>query len=201
MEFTQIDIILLIAAYLLGSVPFGLIIAKCKKIDIRSQGSGNIGATNVTRVIGKKLGALVLMLDLLKAVLAVLLAREFTSSFEITALCGAICVLGHIFPIWLKFKGGKGVASTLGVLLAISPIIGIAAILTWMLAFKLFKISSLSALIAMISLPIWAGILYLTGQIPYLTLPYLCGFLGAIVIATHHENIARLLKGNERKIK
>lgn len=197
MEFNTAQIILFIAAYLLGSLPFGLIIAKIKGVDIRAQGSGNIGATNVTRVIGKKLGAVVLVLDLLKGALAVVIALNFGDENYIPALCAAFAVLGHIFPVWLKFKGGKGVATTLGVLLALSPIVGVAVIASWIVTYIITKISSLSALVAVALSPVFAYFIETSG----LQIVYLCVFLELVIIASHHENIKRLIKGEEKKIK
>lgn len=195
--FTTTDLILFFVSYLLGSIPFGLIIAKISGIgDLRSKGSGNIGATNVVRVGGKKLGAVVLLLDGAKAYLAVALAREYSSE-ETAIICALFSVLGHIFPIWLKFKGGKGVATTIGALLAIYWPIGAATVISWLLVFAVTRISSLSSITSM----------FLTATIPFfITLPYqeisyLCFSLGFLVIISHHANIKRLLCGEERKIK
>ena len=139
----------ILISYLLGSIPFGLIIAKILKVDIRTKGSKNIGSTNVTRIIGKKAGALTLFLDFLKGYMSVWLSLVILfDDFDLFkgTLCAFSAILGHIFPIWLKFKGGKGVATYLGVLFAIFPKLGLVALASWFVIFYFKKISSLSAL-------------------------------------------------------
>ena len=187
---------ILIAAYLLGSIPFGLILSRLAGLgDITRQGSGNIGATNVTRLGGKKLGLLTLLLDGGKGAVAVLLAEWFFPGSPLVAVAGALSVLGHVFPLWLKFKGGKGVATTLAVLLAISWPVGLCACAVWLITFALFRISSLSALTSMALTPLFTSF-YSPSPIAFLTL-----FLAVLVILRHHQNIRRLLEGSEKSKK
>jgi len=185
-------------AYLLGSIPFGLVLTRLAGLgDIRTIGSGNIGATNVLRTGRKDLALATLLLDGGKGAVAVLLARWLAPDLIMVAAVASI--LGHLFPVWLSFKGGKGVATTLGAWIALSPVVGIAACLTWLLIAALFRISSLSALVAITFAPAYA---WFAGQqgwsLPGLWLPGIA--LAAMVIYRHHANIARLLKGEEPRI-
>lgn len=193
-------------AYFIGSIPFGLILTKLSgKGDIRTIGSGNIGATNVLRSGSKFLAAATLLLDLFKGYLASFLiytlALPLASAGDVIAFdnikalqLGLIAIIGHCFPIWLKFKGGKGVATTLGVLLAAVPVAGVAACGVWLAAAFLFKISSLAALIAIGSAPVVAFFIY--GAWP----AGICALIALLVFWRHKENIQRLLKGAEPKI-
>lgn len=182
--------LVLIIAYLLGSIPFGLILAKIMgEGDLRTIGSGNIGATNALRTGNKKLAVLTLLLDLIKGSAAVWLALIIVPSLAM--LAGLVAIFGHIFPIWLKFKGGKGVATGLGILLALSPLVGLLVILTWLAVFKWKKISSLSALAAYGLSPLYATI---SGQYE---LALTCFLLATIIFATHRQNIQRLITGEE----
>ncbi len=181
-------------AYLIGSVPFGLILTRLAGLgDIRTIGSGNIGATNVLRTGNKKLAAIVLVLDGLKGAAAVLIGWRFGADMALIA--GAAVVIGHVAPIWLHFKGGKGVATTLGVLYAIHWPLGLIACGLWLLVAFAFRYSSLAALIALASAP---GFALLLDQQRF---ALLAGLLAVIVIAKHWQNIARLIKGTESKIK
>jgi glycerol-3-phosphate acyltransferase PlsY len=181
------------AAYLLGSIPFGLVLTRLAgKGDLRRIGSGNIGATNVLRTGNKALALATLLLDGGKGALAVWLAFMYAPDFVLVAALGAF--LGHIFPVWLRFKGGKGVATALGIYLALAWPIGIAACLLWLLTAAIFRYSSLAALIAVAVTPFLAWIL----DQPELTA--LFSVMAAIIIIRHNENIARLLKGTESKI-
>jgi glycerol-3-phosphate acyltransferase PlsY len=179
--------------YLLGSIPFGLVLTKLAGLgDIRSIGSGNIGATNVLRTGRKDLALATLLLDGGKGAAAVLIAR-FVSE-DLTVIAGGAAILGHLFPVWLKFKGGKGVATTLGTLIAANWMVGIGACLVWLLTAIVFRYSSLSALIAVAAAPFIA--LWL-GTVPQV---WLAAFAAVLVWIRHHENIRRLLKGEEPKI-
>ena len=181
-------------AYLVGSVPFGLILTRLAGLgDIRRIGSGNIGATNVLRTGNKKLAAAVLVLDALKGAVPVLIAWRFGPDMALIA--GAAAVIGHVAPVWLHFKGGKGVATTLGVLFAIHWPLGLIACGTWLLVASAFRYSSLAALVALASAPGFALLLD-EARIAWLT-----GLLAVIVIAKHGRNIARLIAGTESRIR
>jgi len=188
---TNMDIIFIIISYLIGSIPFGLVVGKLANIgDIRTKGSGNIGATNVVRLGGKKLGAIVFLLDALKGVIPVLVAIEFFS-WEIALIAAGAAVFGHIFPIWLKFKGGKGVATSLAVYVALSWQMGLVLIIVWIATFKLTKVSSISSIFAMISAPLAAFYFNKDG------LEILAFIISLVVIFRHQSNIKRLLSGEE----
>jgi glycerol-3-phosphate acyltransferase PlsY len=183
----------LVLGYLLGSIPFGLFFAYASGAgDVRKIGSGNIGATNVLRTGKKWAAAATLLSDGAKGAAAVLLARYFLDGFETFAAAGA--VLGHMFPVWLKFKGGKGVATYLGVCLALYWPVGLLVAATWLGAALIWRISSLSALIA---IALSSGYFLLFGLYPYaaLALP-----LSLLITWMHRENIRRLLQGTEPRI-
>ncbi len=188
-------IIAAIGGYLLGSIPFGLILTRLGGYgDIRAIGSGNIGATNVLRTGNKKLAIATLLLDSLKGATAVLIAL-WLSTYEAAMIAGLAAMVGHLFPVWLKFRGGKGVATALGTLLALKPLIGITACSIWLLAAAITRYSSLSALVAIGTSPILAHFLYgnanLTG---------LCGIIATLVFVKHRANIKRLIAQEEPKI-
>jgi glycerol-3-phosphate acyltransferase PlsY len=180
--------------YLLGSIPFGLLLTRAAGLgDVRKIGSGNIGATNVLRTGSKKLAAATLLLDGAKGAMAVLVARYFAD--EATALwAGLAAVLGHLFPVWLAFRGGKGVATGYGVLLAASWPVGVIACAIWLLVAKLAKRSSAAALTSFALAP--AAAWFLAG--PGIALLALA--VAALVFLRHHANIARLLAGTEPRI-
>lgn len=180
--------------YLLGSIPFGLIITRMAGLgDIRKIGSGNIGTTNVLRTGKKSLAAATLLGDALKGTVAVLLVSHFYAQ-EMAMVAGFGAFLGHLFPVWLKFKGGKGVATYLGILLGLSWPVGVAFALIWIAVAYLSRYSSLSALTASLASPV---LLVLLDQ---WQLAELFGVLTLMLWAKHHENIGRLLKGQESKI-
>ena len=180
--------------YLSGSVPYGLLLGKMSGIgDIRKVGSGNIGATNVLRVGGKKLAILTLLLDGLKDTIPVLIAGQFHIDYAVMAALGAF--IGHLFPVWLKFKGGKGVAVALGVTFALSWEVGVILCLIWLVTAMIGKYSSLSALIAFVLAPFVAW--YLTVNLQII---FVMSFLTIMILVKHHENIKRLLNGAESKI-
>ncbi|MDE0941725.1 MAG: glycerol-3-phosphate 1-O-acyltransferase PlsY [Alphaproteobacteria bacterium] len=179
--------------YLLGSIPFGLILTRLAGLgDIRSIGSGNFGATNVLRTGNKSLAALTLILDGGKGAAAVLLANMYGPDTAVLAGGGAF--LGHLFPVWLKFKGGKGVATYLGVMLAINWPTGLLCCLTWLVVAAVLRYSSLAALIAVLAGP---GFVYWLGNWQMMEL---AAFMAVLVFIRHHQNIRRLLTGAEPKI-
>jgi glycerol-3-phosphate acyltransferase PlsY len=185
----------LAAGYLLGSVPFGLVITKLAGLgDIRQIGSGNIGATNVLRTGRKDLAALTLILDSGKGAAAVGIAWWLAGQ-DAAMAAGVSSVLGHCFPVWLRFKGGKGVATVLGVMLAADWMLGAGACLTWLVMAGIFRISSLSALIATAAAPVYG---WLLGKPDIVIIAFAA--LAALVWVRHHANIRRLLKGEEPKI-
>lgn len=184
----------LAGGYLLGSIPFGLLLTRMAGLgDVRQIGSGNIGATNVLRTGRKGLAAATLLLDGGKGAAAVLIAQTWGPDMALTAAFGA--VVGHLFPVWLRFKGGKGVATTLGVLLALSPALGSLCCLAWLVVAFLFRYSSLAALASIAAAPLLSWLLLGDLQMVQLT-----AVLAALVWLRHHENIRRLLKGEESKI-
>ena len=189
-------LLLLVAvlAYLLGSVPFGLVITRALGLgDLRSIGSGNIGATNVLRTGNKGAALATLLLDAGKGGIAVLLARVALGE-DAAQLAALASFLGHLFPVWLGFRGGKGVATFLGTLLALAWPVGLLACATWVAMAAISRISSLAALVAAASAPLW---LLLLGQFEALALAIL---LAALVWQRHAANIARLRAGTEPKI-
>ena len=188
----------LIFGYLLGSIPFGLLIARIGGHgDIRNIGSGNIGATNVLRTGNKKLAIFTLLLDMGKAALAAII---FTKLFGPGAgmIAGGAALFGHCYPVWLKFKGGKGVATYFGVLFAVFWQVGLIAAAIWIASALLTRIVSLSGIITSVLVPIAAYFIAGTNNGPKLAV--LCAVLGAIIILRHHENIGRILAKTEPKI-
>lgn len=186
-----------VAAYLLGSVSFAVVVSKLFAMpDPRTYGSQNPGATNVLRT-GKKLpAALTLLGDALKGTLAVVLAQYFApGSFALIAAVGLAAFLGHLFPVFLRFQGGKGVATALGVLLALNPWLGLAALVTWLLAAVVFRYSSLSALLAAVATPIYSILLVLPREYVLAA-----AVMSMLLIWRHKKNIQNLLSGKESKI-
>jgi acyl phosphate:glycerol-3-phosphate acyltransferase len=179
--------------YLLGSIPFGLLLTRAAGLgDIRKMGSGNIGATNVLRTGGKGLAAATLLLDALKGAAPVLIAAQLGELAAVGAAAGA--VLGHMFPVWLSFKGGKGMATTLGVMWGLSWPVGAIACAAWLVFAAIFRYSSLATLLAVVVAALAAWFLTDPRAAILLTL------LVPLVWARHHQNIDRLLKGTEPKI-
>ncbi|MBI1336004.1 MAG: glycerol-3-phosphate 1-O-acyltransferase PlsY [Phycisphaera sp.] len=204
-------------AYLCGSVPFGLLIGLAHGVDIRKRGSGNVGATNAGRVLGKKWGILCFVLDVLKGagpVLACGISVGFVSqAASITPVqagqwlaVAACAMLGHIFPVWLYFKGGKGVATGLGVMLGIYPTLtwpAMAAFVTWVVVVKLSKMVSLASIVAAALLPIYVLVTLHLHRQPIAQawpFPVVAAVLAALTILRHRTNIARILAGTESKI-
>jgi acyl phosphate:glycerol-3-phosphate acyltransferase len=194
------DIIPILAAYLLGAVPFGLLIGKIKGIDIRQHGSGNIGATNVLRVLGKPLGITTFVLDAFKGfVPSFFFARLFPTSLDpqvVSVICGAAAILGHNFPVFLGFKGGKGIATSAGVLIGIAPLAALVGVGVWALVFftsRYVSLASIAAAGGVIAAGWW---FYRDGHI---LLPIVLTVLGLLAILRHKANIVRLMNGTENR--
>ena len=188
--------LLLPAAYLLGSISSAVVVARIMHLeDPRNVGSKNPGATNILRYGGKTAAALTLLGDLLKGVVAVVIARFVTDEPLLLASVGLLALLGHVYPVFFGFRGGKGVATGFGVWLALSPWVALALALTWLLAAALFRYSSLSALIATALCPLYVWLLL--RQWPYLVLSVA---MGALLIWRHRSNIEKLLAGKEGRI-
>ena len=185
---------IVIYSYVLGSIPFGLILTKIfLNKDLREMGSGNIGATNALRTGKKSLGALTLILDGLKAYISVIITLDYFPDY--IYLSALLCFLGHIFPVWLKFKGGKGVAVYLGVLFAFSINLGIIFLISWIIILYLTKYSSLSSLISTLVIFLYSMILNNLNESVFFFIILI------IIIYTHKENIIRLKDKTESKIK
>ena len=181
-----------LVSYLFGSIPFGFLLTKFfLSKDVRDIGSGNIGATNVLRTGNKKIGYSTLSLDILKAIIIVIFIKfNYPEFIFISSLC---VFLGHVFPIWLKFKGGKGVATYLGILLCINLNYGLIFIITWLIAFLIFRYSSLSSLIATLSIPLYLFIFLNSNDLFFFLIMFI------LVFFTHRENIKRLINKEESK--
>lgn len=185
--------LVILYSYLLGSIPFGLIYAKIAGLgDVRNIGSGNIGATNVLRTGNKQVAAYTLLSDIAKGSIAVLITNKFFNEYSLLSFL--IVYLGHIFPVWLKFKGGKGVATFIGGILIVNYILGLIFLITWGVIAKVFKISSLSAIIAFIVTLVITFVFY------DFNLTLLMFFFTVFSIYTHRDNIKRIFSGDESKI-
>ena len=181
-------------SYLMGSIPFGFILTKIfLKKDIREIGSGNIGATNALRTGNKLIGYSTLVMDIAKAIIPVIYVKiNYPDLIYIASLCA---FLGHVFPVWLKFKGGKGVATYVGILFSINILLGIVFIIVWGIIFLIFKFSSLSSIIGSLSIPVY---LIVTGQ---MNDTVFFGIMFILIFFTHRENIKRLKNKEETKTK
>jgi glycerol-3-phosphate acyltransferase PlsY len=189
--------ILVLCSYCIGSIPTGLLLAKAfGGVDIRTKGSGNIGATNVYRTLGRKIGIMTLIGDCLKGLLPVLAAKALDLPDMWVALIGLAAFLGHIFPVFLRFKGGKGVATALGVFLATSPFAVLAALGVFIVVLAKWRFVSLASITAAAVMPALATIIDRNPMIVAMSLA-----ISIIVIIKHHENIKRLRNGTENKFK
>lgn len=186
----------IIAAYLLGSIPTGLLLGKLYGIDVRTTGSGNIGATNLYRTVGRRVGMLTLIGDALKGALPVLAVKFSGLPAEMTAWVGLAAFCGHVFSLFLKFKGGKGVATALGVFLALAPVAVAAAIAVFAVVMLIWRYVSLASICAALAMP--AVITVLGGDT---RLKIATGIISLIVVVRHIDNIKRLLAGTENKFK
>lgn len=191
------SVIIIVLAYLCGAIPFGLLFTKLfTGKDVRSVGSGNIGATNVLRAAGKKAAVLTLLADCLKGLVPVLVVRLLLPDEALEVLTGIAAVLGHNFPVFLGFKGGKGVATSYGVALAVTPLLGLVCLLIWLGATLVWRYSSLSALISFLAYPFLVFSIYPDTR----PLGSLALFLAGMIYIRHRENIKRLVAGTEPKI-
>ena len=190
MEYLIVGII----SYLMGSIPFGLILTKIfLKKDIREIGSGNIGATNALRTGNKLIGYSTLVMDIAKAIIPVIYVKiNYPDLIYIASLCA---FLGHVFPVWLKFKGGKGVATYVGILFSINILLGIIFVIVWGTIFLIFKFSSLSSIIGSLSIPVYLIVTGQTNDIVFF------GIMFILIFFTHRENIKRLKNKEETKTK
>ena len=183
----------ILLSYLVGAIPTGYLFGRLfNGIDIRQYGSGNIGATNVWRVLGKKIGTVTLVLDILKGLVAVTLIAHFFSATPF--ICGLAAILGHNFPVYLKFRGGKGVATSVGVVLGLAPSVVGAAFFIWIGVLLLTRYVSLASITAGLSLPILSILFGKPCELHWFFL-----VLGVLVVIQHRANIKRLLKGEEKK--
>jgi glycerol-3-phosphate acyltransferase PlsY len=197
------------ASYLLGSIPAGYLVGRIAGMDIRSVGSGNIGATNVTRVLGKRYGYPVFVVDFLKGVLAVVIsiflakhAQLRSTSRELLGVVAAVsCVMGHTFPIWLGFKGGKGVATSAGVLFGLMPLAALLGAVVWVFMFETTRYVSVASITAAIALPLAVLVMTYARQTNEWVPFYLCLCLATVVIFRHRSNFSRLVRGTEPRCK
>ena len=189
-----LDVALCAAAYLAGSIPFGLLVARMKGVDIRQAGSGNIGATNVARVVGKPLGVLVLLLDALKGFGPAFAATRIAGP-RVGAIAGILAILGHVFPVWLGFRGGKGVATALGVFAALAPIEAAVALAVYATVYGIWRISSVGSLTAGTALLVT---LVARGAAPEVQVLGALAFL--LIVWRHRGNLRRIWRGEERKV-
>jgi acyl phosphate:glycerol-3-phosphate acyltransferase len=198
-------LLIFLLSYLLGSIPWGYVFARSKGIDIRQQGSGNIGAANVLRVMGKKWGYLVFLCDFLKGFLSVklgsLIAAYFLADVALANVIAATaCVLGHDYPVWLGFKGGKGIATLAGAVLSLfSPLVFVSFGVVWIAAFLIGRYTSLASISAAVALPIAVSLIDAETDRPLLV--GFSVFMGALAIWRHRSNIVRLLNGTENRFR
>lgn len=191
-----------LVAYFLGSIPFGYLIVKLTHgADVRASGSGNIGATNVSRVAGKTAGAATLALDAGKGYLAVWLTARWTNGNTRWMMAAALCaVMGHMFSLWLRFRGGKGVATTLGVFLPISREAVAAAAILWLVVVAFWRYASLGSIAAAGAFPILIYLLYSPGHAPAFAISLGSTIIAILVIVKHRQNISRLRAGTESRL-
>jgi glycerol-3-phosphate acyltransferase PlsY len=199
-------IFIAVVGYVVGSVPFGYIAGRLAGVDIRKIGSSNVGATNVVRTLGKRFGYPVFLLDFLKGVAAVemsILVFNHSSAQISRELCaivgGACCVVGHLFPIWLGFKGGKGVATSGGVIFGLMPLVALVMAFVWIVVFQTTRYVSVASIAAVIAMPIAAGAMLHFGKLHAPVLFYFSLCLAALVVVRHRSNFSRLASGAEQR--
>ena len=196
-----------LVGYLFGSLPTGHLVGRFLGVDISKHGSGNIGATNVLRVLGRRWGYFVFFIDTLKGFLAVRaafylvqIAKIGVERIELVGILAAVtCILGHTFPIWLRFRGGKGVATSAGALLGLMPAAIVAIFFVWLIIFQLTRYVSLASVGAAVALPVVVGILILRKSVTDAALLYFSVIIAGVVIWRHRSNLKRLINGTERR--
>ena len=186
------ELVIIVFAYLLGAVPSGYVLGRLAGVDVRKTGSGNVGATNVARVVGKRQGVLTLLFDMAKGLLPVVLGRKMDLGTTAIAITGIAAFIGHLYPVYLRFKGGKGVATALGVLLALAPLATGVLLLVFAIVVGCSRIVSLGSIVAAAAVPVTLWALSYPPQ-----LIGVGALLGAMIIWRHRTNIQRLLAGNE----
>jgi acyl phosphate:glycerol-3-phosphate acyltransferase len=197
-------ILIALLSYLMGSVPAGYIAGRFAGIDIRRVGSGNVGATNVLRVLGKPYGYAVFLFDFCKGVgavgisiLIINVARPGNQESELVGImAGVLCVLGHTYPVWLGFKGGKGVATSAGVLFGLMPVAALMVLAVWFLTFQATKYVSVASIVAAVALPATAAVM-VHFEKAGMPLVYFCTCLAVVIVWRHRSNVSRLMKGTE----
>ena len=198
-----------VLGYLLGSIPAGYLAGRVARIDIRKAGSGNIGATNVVRVLGKRYGYPVFAVDLLKGLAAVFAATCVAKHLDLTErsaqifgiTAGVCCVLGHSFPIWLRFNGGKGVATSLGVIFGLMPVAALIVVGVWLLTFQLSRYVSVASIVAALALPIMVMLVSHRQHSDNTVVFYFSLCLTAVIILRHRPNLVRLIRGTEPRFR
>jgi glycerol-3-phosphate acyltransferase PlsY len=200
-------LVLGLVSYLFGSFPAGYFAGRLAGVDIRKFGSGNIGATNVLRALGKRWGYAVFFVDAFKGFcavrLAVYLAQRVTETLPYLVyfgiFAGVMCVIGHMFPVWLKFKGGKGVATSAGVVFGLMPLAIVIVFLLWVVVFEVTRYVSLASIVAAVALPVTVALLLHWNLVEGIGLFYFAAILAALVVWSHRTNFARLLAGTEQR--
>ena len=192
------SIVFVVFAYLCGSVPWGFIIGKVCGVDVRTVGSKNIGATNVTRCVGKRAGQLCFALDFIKGLLPVLLAQRVVHNEKVLLIVVVAAVVGHMFPVFLNFKGGKGVSTAAGAIAALAPVSLVAALTVWVVVFLVSRYVSLASISAAAVLATVSWVQVLTSTLSWPKAALLT-FVAALAIFRHRENIARLMNGTENR--
>lgn len=190
------DVILILFGYLLGSVPTGYLLGRLAGVDVRKSGSGNVGATNVARVVGRRQGVLTLIADAAKGLVSVVLAMQLGASLGATVLVGTAAFVGHLYPIFLKFRGGKGVATALGIFIALAPVATLVLVMVFALTALTSRIVSLGSIVTAVVAPL---ILWLFHYPPLVV--GMAAFIGAAITFRHRSNIQRLINGSEPRFR
>jgi acyl phosphate:glycerol-3-phosphate acyltransferase len=189
------DLFAVLAAYLMGSIPFAQLLSKRRGIDLRRVGSGNVGATNVLRTLGVRPAVLAMMLDAVKGTLAVLVAQRLTNSVAAPVMAGLASMIGHVYPVWLRFRGGKGVATAAGAFAVLAPVAAAVAAAVFLLTVALTRFISVGSMVAALTLAAWA----IASDAP--TIVGIGAAIGAaLVLIGHRANVVRLVAGTERRV-